>query len=228
MKQKIKKIFENAIWWSGVIMVGLILGISLQFVRAWTEPTVAPPGGNVGAPINTGANQQLKGDFLSHIGSLGLAGVLETFGFKMPTGAGVGKVLTSDATGIGTWQPPSGGGGGLKMFIGATGDIPNGAGVGGYAGGDQKCRDKFGNSSRMCMAADFALGRPNATGWFNTFVTDLRYSNDAGGSNIISSDCRAWSTNAGWGRGSIWDNTNGYINKGNCNDPYPILCCGGS
>jgi hypothetical protein len=43
MKHKIKKIFENAIWWSGVVMIGLVLGASLQFVRTWTNPAVPPP-----------------------------------------------------------------------------------------------------------------------------------------------------------------------------------------
>ncbi len=33
-----------------------------------------------------------------------IAGTVQTSAFKMPTGAGVGKVLTSDASGIGTWQ----------------------------------------------------------------------------------------------------------------------------
>ena len=91
MKHKIKKIFENAVWWSGVVMVGLILGISLQFVKAWTEPTEAPPNGNVGAPINTSVNPQTKG--LGGVGSLGIAGVLDAFGLKVRR--------TSDANGIG-------------------------------------------------------------------------------------------------------------------------------
>ena len=46
--------------WLSVIVIGIALGFALQFVRAWTEPTTAPPGGNVGAPINTGANKQVK------------------------------------------------------------------------------------------------------------------------------------------------------------------------
>lgn len=106
-----KKIFENAVWWSGVVMVGLILGISPQFVRAWTEPMEAPPGGNVGAPVNTGANTQWKGVLgdITKMGSLGIWGSLETYGFKMLTGAGAGKVLTSDANGVGSWQAGSGG-----------------------------------------------------------------------------------------------------------------------
>ena len=33
-------------------------------------------------------------------------GDFETFGFKMPTGASSGRVLTSDAAGVGTWQMP--------------------------------------------------------------------------------------------------------------------------
>jgi len=96
-----KKIFENAVWWSGVVMVGLILGVSLQFVRAWTEPTDAPPGGNIGAPINTSAIYQIKA------GILGVVGLVAN-SFQMPTGAGAGKVLTSDAAGTGSWQAGGG------------------------------------------------------------------------------------------------------------------------
>lgn len=46
--------------WLKVAVIGIVLGFALQFVRAWTEPSVAPPGGNVGAPINTGASVQTK------------------------------------------------------------------------------------------------------------------------------------------------------------------------
>jgi hypothetical protein len=35
---------------------------------------------------------------------------------KIPTGAGTGKVLTSDVNGVGSWATPSGGGGGTADF----------------------------------------------------------------------------------------------------------------
>ncbi len=38
-------------------------------------------------------------------------------GFKLPTGAGSGKVLTSDADGDGTWQDPPGAGG-VPVYVG--------------------------------------------------------------------------------------------------------------
>ena len=66
MKQKIIKQIS---YWLGVIAIGLILGVSLQFVRAWTEPIAAPPGGNVGAPLNTGNLSQLKiGGLILNVG----------------------------------------------------------------------------------------------------------------------------------------------------------------
>jgi hypothetical protein len=43
---------------------------------------------------------------------LDVGGTTQMTGFKMPTGAGIGEVLTSDANGVGTWQVASGGGGG--------------------------------------------------------------------------------------------------------------------
>jgi len=57
---KTKKISEQITYWLGVVAVGLIFGLSLQFVQAWTEPSVAPPGGNVGAPLNTSNIGQTK------------------------------------------------------------------------------------------------------------------------------------------------------------------------
>lgn len=64
MNQKTTKQLTH---WLSVIIIGVALGLGLQFVRAWTEPTAAPPGGNVGAPINTSANPQTKaGSFTSN------------------------------------------------------------------------------------------------------------------------------------------------------------------
>jgi hypothetical protein len=97
MKQKIKKIFENAVWWSGVIMVGFVLGLTIQFVKAWTEPTAAPLAGNVDAPINTGIGQQWKG--LGGIGSMGLTGVLEALDLKVDSKLDTAGNILPDVTG---------------------------------------------------------------------------------------------------------------------------------
>ena len=109
MKKKIKKIFENTVWWSGVVMVGLILGASLQFVRAWTEPTVAPPGGNVGAPINTSIIPQKKEGLLSAFG------LMTSWFYKVPQ---LGEANTTNSvltlkdptTGETAWAAGGGGG----------------------------------------------------------------------------------------------------------------------
>ena len=114
MKQKLKKVFENAVWWSGVVMVGLVLGVSLQFVRAWTEPTEAPPGGNVGAPINTSPIGQFKQGVLQLLG-------LTLFNDPAVSGDVTGKVLTAqNAYGAVAWAP--GGGCYVSYTISCTGD----------------------------------------------------------------------------------------------------------
>lgn len=68
------KIANRITYWLGVAAVGLIVGLSIQFVQAWTEPTDAPPGGNVGAPINTGGITQTK------LGGLGIGGNMTVLG----------------------------------------------------------------------------------------------------------------------------------------------------
>ena len=47
-------------YWLSVAALGIILGLSIQFAKAWTEPTAIAPNGNVGAPINTGDVTQRK------------------------------------------------------------------------------------------------------------------------------------------------------------------------
>ncbi|KKS91555.1 MAG: hypothetical protein UV65_C0003G0008 [Parcubacteria group bacterium GW2011_GWF2_43_11] len=79
----------------GVLVVSFAVAF---YVVGWTEPTQAPPGGNVSAPLNTSSATQSKTGILELIG-----------GLRLPGGAGVGKVLTSDASGNVSWQSASGG-----------------------------------------------------------------------------------------------------------------------
>ncbi|MFA5925975.1 MAG: hypothetical protein WC831_03485 [Parcubacteria group bacterium] len=62
MKKKTKnnRVSLRPIFWLGVLTLGLLIGISIQFTRAWVEPSATAPDGNVAAPINTGANEQVK------------------------------------------------------------------------------------------------------------------------------------------------------------------------
>jgi hypothetical protein len=80
MNQKTRKQITH---WLSVIVVGIALGLGLQFVRAWTEPTVDPPNGNVGAPINTGAQTQTKAGNLNVNGGI-LIGATTTSGNMGP------------------------------------------------------------------------------------------------------------------------------------------------
>ncbi|MBU3964744.1 tail fiber domain-containing protein [Patescibacteria group bacterium] len=41
-------------------VVFVLLAITTFYIFAWTEPTTAPPGGNVAVPINTGGDSQYK------------------------------------------------------------------------------------------------------------------------------------------------------------------------
>ncbi len=54
------KLSQQVTYWLVVVVIGLIVGLSLQFVQAWTEPAGLAPTGNVGAPINIGGNYQWK------------------------------------------------------------------------------------------------------------------------------------------------------------------------
>lgn len=78
-------------YWLGIVIIGLSLGLAIQFVRAWTEPTTNPPGGNLGAPINTGDLAQGKTGGLIVNGT----GATSPWGLLVPYGS----------VGIGTASP---------------------------------------------------------------------------------------------------------------------------
>lgn len=60
-KKENRSKYRRLAFWIGVAVVGAMLGTVVQFTRAWTEPSLPPPDGNVGAPINTGNLPQAKG-----------------------------------------------------------------------------------------------------------------------------------------------------------------------
>jgi len=84
---------KQATYWLSVIVIGAALGLALQFVRAWTEPTTTPPGGNVGAPLNTSEIRQDKSGSLgawgrSGFGVLGYDTSSGTYGYLGASGWG--------------------------------------------------------------------------------------------------------------------------------------------
>lgn len=59
-KPTAKRIYHRLTLWLGVLVLGTIVGISIQFGQAWVEPSLNAPDGNIAAPINTGASEQTK------------------------------------------------------------------------------------------------------------------------------------------------------------------------
>ncbi len=48
-------------FWAGVLVFGITLGLIIQFTRAWVDPSgLTPPGGDIAAPINVGTATQTK------------------------------------------------------------------------------------------------------------------------------------------------------------------------
>lgn len=129
-----KAIFKDFIYTGKVVALALVLGFGVSVVSAqtaWTGPTATPPGGNAPAPINISASHQNKLGSISvntttsnpDAYGLDVFGISRFFG-NVEVGTGVspatlkivdgnqqaGKVLTSDASGLASWQTVSGGG----------------------------------------------------------------------------------------------------------------------
>ena len=90
----------------------LLVAIGI-YTYGYNPPTCNPPGCNLPAPINAGPNSQTKE------GSLTIQGNLTTGGFTMSAGAEADKVLTTNASGVASWQTAAGGAtpGGTTGFV---------------------------------------------------------------------------------------------------------------
>ncbi len=59
-KLKAKKLHQRLTFWLGIVVLGSLIGLAVQFTRAWVEPAAPAPDGNIAAPINTGSVEQTK------------------------------------------------------------------------------------------------------------------------------------------------------------------------
>lgn len=95
---------------SKAIVLGLVLSVGVGYLSAaWSEPAAGtvPPNNNTDAPINIGALPQGKSGLLTTNGGL------ITTAFRLIDGTptdDAGKVLTSNASGVATWEALSGSG----------------------------------------------------------------------------------------------------------------------
>ena len=94
--EKKNRYLYYSIFYSCLLIV--VIGI---YAFGYNPPTCDPPGCNLPAPINTGPNSQTKE------GNLTIGGNLTTGSFTMSAGAGADKVLTTNASGVATWQTPA-------------------------------------------------------------------------------------------------------------------------
>lgn len=185
MKINLKKISERVNYWLGIIAIGLIVGFSLQFVKAWVEPMDAPPVNNVGAPITTGLPLQQKEGNMYVLNNDGKTNGLIVSNGRLIVDNGrvgigeikpnakldvVGSALFSGKVGIGTTDPDTKldiFGGSIKINDGTQGNgkvlTSNANGKGSW----QKCKveHKFTRLNNSTTTGDEACSKRLGSDW---------------------------------------------------------------
>ncbi|MDZ7611497.1 MAG: tail fiber domain-containing protein [Candidatus Moranbacteria bacterium] len=135
-----KKIVNFANWSLGVALLGMFGGLILQKVEAWSEPPDSPPNSNVGAPLNTGEQGQMKQAKLilnmpADDGSVQTSGLLVPYG-KVGLGTlfpesklHIEESLTTDTSGYGDVTMDATIRTGAVNYDGGYGDWPAGFSV---------------------------------------------------------------------------------------------------
>ena len=105
--------YKNRYLYYAILPFCLLLIMIAVYVFGYNPPTQNPPFGNLPAPINAGPNSRTKE------GDLTIQGNLTTGGFTMSAGAEANKVLTTNASGVATWQAAAAGAtpGGTTGFV---------------------------------------------------------------------------------------------------------------
>ncbi|MEK7070148.1 MAG: hypothetical protein AAB962_03785 [Patescibacteria group bacterium] len=167
-----------------VIAIGLALVAGISY--AWTGPTANPPLNNAPAPINVSVLGQIKSGALQvngfrNVGNSIFDGLAEfKSSIKIPTGAGTGKVLTSDAEGKAIWGVAGGG-------IGGSG-TPN------YVS-KWKTNTELGNSQIFDSGTRVGIGTNNPQATLDLVGSIKIRDGTQGAEKVLTSDVAG---NAGW------------------------------
>lgn len=93
-----QKFLHQGLYWSKVIVIGVVLGIGIQFAEAWTNPSMSAPDGNVAGPLNTGSGTQTKAGSLGLQGSLAVGGGVKVGTVTATCNASTGGTLRYNTT----------------------------------------------------------------------------------------------------------------------------------
>ncbi|MEK7641860.1 MAG: glycine-rich domain-containing protein [Patescibacteria group bacterium] len=149
-----------------LIILGFLLGASaLSAVAAWTAPGCAPTGCNTDAPINASSSPQTKyGPLTLNFSNIYAIGLKVLGSVQIVDGTqGAGKVLTSDASGIASWEyvssASSAAASAVSFSASGSGTVPANARfaritvVGGGGGGYSSC-----NTGNGCVPTIYTGG----------------------------------------------------------------------
>ncbi len=115
---------KNKILITLVVVFMMVFSFADSVSALFFNTSSTPPNNNISYPVNVGPDFQTKSGLMIVNGFRVLGPVIFDSTIKIPTGAGAGKVLTSDANGNATWQNLGAGSGTVWGSIGDTnGDL---------------------------------------------------------------------------------------------------------
>jgi hypothetical protein len=137
---------------------------------------------------------------------------------------GAGKVLTSDATGLATWQTPYAPY--APSDVKTTNPAVHDGNFGGYRNMYNWIQNNGCSGYHVCDAIEITRWLQNGGSiplgifWYNSGTYN-------GGTVTPIYDCAGWTTNSSSAEGSIWWNSSNenYPWAGDCSVSRPVLCC---
>lgn len=154
-------------------------------------------------------------------------GTVTAGGLRLATNAGVGKVLTSDANGVASWQTmASGCSSGVFHHVTAasfSGNIVSG-GSSGYAGANAAC----GQGTHMCTPDEVLHTVSCASATLPSGQSTWIANGAPSFTSPAANDCAGWTSNSSSAYGSFWQfngSSGGYGIATTCNLSLKIACC---
>jgi hypothetical protein len=179
MKKSIR-VSQGLIYWTRVATLGVVIGVGLQFASAWTNPTAAPPLGNVSGPVTTSAIAQYKA------GAIGFGGLVKAY-------------LGIDANNnriVNVATPVDGKDAVNKDYI----DANAGGGPGSTAGWCSEDIFVSSNGTKITCNATFIApslcdqNRCGCASGYTLVTTGMNATQSTGSGNVVSNHTKAWYT----------------------------------